>query len=237
MQILTSDPQNLWFPPAERASPEGLLAVGGDLRSDRLLAAYRRGIFPWFNPGQPVLWWCPDPRTVLRPAHIKISRSLRKRLHSGKFHVTFDQRFCAVIDACAGPRRQYPGGGTWITSEMRNAYCELHSQGYAHSVETWVGDRLVGGLYGVSLGGAFFGESMFSHESDASKVALVILSRQLQAWDFHFIDCQLPSAHLFSLGAEEISRRQFLDELASALTGITRLGPWCPDPDAEQTAP
>jgi leucyl/phenylalanyl-tRNA--protein transferase len=214
------------FPPVELASPEGLLAVGGDLRSERLLAAYRQGIFPWYSPGQPVLWWSPDPRTVLFPARLRISRSLGKALRQQRFRVTLDQAFERVIDACAAPRRAHPTGGTWITREMRAAYCLLHAQGYAHSVEAWSGTELVGGLYGVSLGGVFFGESMFSLATDASKVALARVVEQLTAWGYPLIDCQVGSAHLFSLGAEEIPRRDFLAALDAALQLPGRAGSW-----------
>jgi leucyl/phenylalanyl-tRNA---protein transferase len=214
------------FPPVELASPEGLLAVGGDLHSERLLTAYRQGIFPWYSPGQPVLWWSPDPRTVLFPRRLRISRSLRKTLRQNRFHVTLDQTFERVIDACAAPRRTHPTGGTWITREMRAAYCELHALGYAHSVEAWSGTELVGGLYGVALGGVFFGESMFSRATDASKVALARVVGQLTTWGYTLIDCQVGSAHLFSLGAEEIPRENFLATLRPALALPGRPGSW-----------
>lgn len=217
------------FPPVEFASPEGLLAVGGDLRSERLLSAYRNGIFPWYSPGQPVLWWSPDPRTVLFPHRLKISRSLDKVLRQNRFHVTLDRTFEGVIDACAAPRSAHPTGGTWITREMRAAYCELHALGYAHSVEAWSGTELVGGLYGVALGGVFFGESMFSRATDASKVALVRVVGQLITWGYTLIDCQVGSAHLFSLGAEEIPRQAFLATLHAALTLPGRPGTWKTD--------
>lgn len=229
MFILPSDSNDLRFPPVELASPEGLLAIGGDLCSQRLLEAYRHGIFPWYSGGQPILWWSPDPRAVLLPSKLKISRSLRQRLRRGLFHVTLDSDFAGVIKACAEPRAQNPKGGTWITMEMIDAYCHLHEQGFAHSVEVWVGDALVGGLYGVALGGAFFGESMFSRQSDASKVALAYLARQLDAWQFVQIDCQLPSPHLISLGAISIRRRDFLRLLDAALAQPDRPGAWCFD--------
>lgn len=207
------------FPPVEHASPEGLLAIGGDLSSRRLLDAYRHGIFPWYSAGQPILWWSPDPRAVLYPDRLRISRSLRKTLKQQVFRITFDHAFESVIGACAEPRLigGEPSAGTWITNEMEAAYIELHREGYAHSVETWSGSRLVGGLYGVALGRGFFGESMFHRESDASKVALAGLIELLQRWAFLFIDCQLPSAHIMSLGAEEIPRSRFLEELDVAL--------------------
>lgn len=229
MFILQPDTADLHFPPVDLASPEGLLAVGGDLRAERLLEAYRHGIFPWYNPGQPILWWSPDPRVVLFPAKLHVSHSLRKTLRQKKFDVTLDTAFLNVIQGCATPRRKYPGGETWITQEMIEAYCVLHEQGLAHSVEIWQTRKLVGGLYGVALGNAFFGESMFSLETDASKVAFVHLVRQLDNWGYGFVDCQLPSDHLFKLGAEEIRRHDFMLLLEKALQPPDRLGRWCFD--------
>jgi leucyl/phenylalanyl-tRNA---protein transferase len=226
MIILRPGAQTPIFPPVESATPEGLLAVGGDLSSERLLAAYGHGIFPWYNPGQPILWWSPDPRAVLYPEKLKISRSLRKTLKRGQLRVVFDSCFREVMLACAAPREQYPGGGTWITDDMVVAYTRLHAMGYAHSIETWQENRLVGGLYGVALGGVFFGESMFAREADASKVALVALVSKLREWKFALIDCQIPSAHLTSLGAEEISRPIFLTELTRALKQAGQPGRW-----------
>jgi len=231
MFVLNPHSPDLRFPPVELASPEGLLAIGGDLRAERLLEAYRRGIFPWYNEGQPILWWSPDPRAVLFPPKLKIARSLRKTLRAGKFTVTLDRNFSEVIRACAGPRRKNPGGGTWITPEMLDAYERLHQQGYAHSVEAWRDGRLAGGLYGVALGGIFFGESMFSQVADASKTAFAHLVRQLQRWEFSLIDCQMPSPHLESLGAESIRRRDYLAFLASALQLPTHDSPWRFDTD------
>jgi leucyl/phenylalanyl-tRNA--protein transferase len=198
-----------WFPPAEQAleDPPGLLAAGGDLSPARLLAAYRRGIFPWYSPGQPVLWWSPDPRAVLFPEEFKTSRSLAKTLRNGGFSVALDEDFAGVIDGCAAPRPDSPG--TWITGEMREAYLELHRRGHAHSVEARLGGALVGGLYGVRLGGVFFGESMFSRVSDASKVALAHLVAVCRRNSIAVIDCQLASRHLASLGARSIPRTQF----------------------------
>jgi leucyl/phenylalanyl-tRNA--protein transferase len=230
MFVLNSNSADLRFPPANLASPEGLLAIGGDLRAERLLEAYRHGIFPWYNEGQPILWWSPDPRAVLFPDKLKVSRSLRKTIRHGDFALTLDTSFREVVQACAAPRPQHPLGGTWITPEMLEAYARLHELGYAHSVESWREGKLVGGLYGVALGGAFFGESMFARATDASKVALVYLVRQLRVWGFQVIDCQLPSRHLFSLGAEEIRRRDFLDRLATALALPERRGRWKFDP-------
>jgi len=226
MVRLSANPGDLHFPPVNSASPEGLLAVGGDLRPERLLAAYRRGIFPWYSDDQPILWWSPDPRTVLFPAKLHISRSLKRSLRPGLFNVTLDRCFREVMEHCAGPRSQYPDGGTWITAEMLEAYQRLHELGYAHSVETWQEGQLVGGLYGVALGGAFFAESMFAHVSDASKVALVSLLRQLQAWGFRLMDCQQSSPHVLAFGAEDIPRLDFLIHLAAALTLPKRQGRW-----------
>ncbi len=205
-----------FFPPVEEAltEPNGLLAVGGDLSPTRLLAAYRHGIFPWYNRGEPILWWSPDPRLVLFPEKLKISRSLRKALQRGEFKVTFDRAFARVVDACAAPRKREKG--TWITPEMKAAYCRLHELGYAHSVESWYHAELVGGLYGVVIGCVFFGESMFYRRTDASKVAFVALVESLKRWQYGLVDCQVRTDHLISLGAEEIPRQQFirlLDEL------------------------
>jgi len=226
MNLLKSDDNKPRFPPVEAATPEGLLAIGGDLSVERLLEAYRHGIFPWYNPGQPILWWSPDPRAVLYPEKLKVSRSLRKTLKRGHLCVTFDTDFRAVMRACAAPRAQYPGGGTWITDDMVRAYCALHEQGLAHSVEVWEGRVLAGGLYGVALGGVFFGESMFARATDASKVALVALVDRLRRWGYRLIDCQVPSSHLTSLGAEEIPRARFLAELETNLSLSGRHGRW-----------
>ncbi|HMU54603.1 MAG TPA: leucyl/phenylalanyl-tRNA--protein transferase [Nitrospira sp.] len=223
---LNSDPRDLRFPPVEAASSDGLLAVGGDLSPERLLAAYRRGIFPWFQDDQPILWWSPDPRTVLFPSKLHVSRSLTRRIRRGDFNVTLDTCFRAVMTYCAGPRPQHPEGGTWITPEMMEAYSTLHEMGYAHSVETWQEETLVGGLYGVALGGAFFGESMFSHVADASKVALVSLVRQLQTWGFTVFDCQQASPHVMRFGAENIPRLEFVANLSAALKLPDRRGSW-----------
>ena len=198
-----------WFPPTEQAleEPAGLLAAGGDLSPERLLAAYRRGIFPWYSPGQPVLWWSPDPRAVLFPEEFHCSRSLARTLRARGFARSLDRDFAAVIDGCAAPRPGSPG--TWITSEMRAAYLRLHRLGVAHSIEVWHADTLVGGLYGVRLGGVFFGESMFSRERDASKAALAYLVALCRRNNLAVIDCQLPSQHLTSLGSRSIPRTQF----------------------------
>ena len=226
MFVLSANGQDLDFPPVEQATLEGLLAVGGDLRPERLLEAYRHGIFPWYSDNQPILWWSPDPRTVLFPDKLHISRSLKRSLRPGLFSVTLDTCFADVMRHCAGPRLQYPDGGTWITAEMLEAYTRLHELGYAHSVETWKEGQLVGGLYGVALGGAFFAESMFARASDASKVALVSLVRQLQTWGFQIMDCQQSSPHVLAFGAEAIPRHEFLDHLAVALTLPERNARW-----------
>ena len=197
------------FPALDQAldEPSGRLAAGGDLSAARLLAAYQRSIFPWYSPGQPVLWWAPDPREVLFPSEFRCSRSLAKTLRNRDFQTTIDGDFRAVIAACAAPRAR--AGGTWITGDMQDAYVDLHQRGYAHSVETYEGGQLIGGLYGVRLGAVFFGESMFSRERDASKVALAFLVKACVLNDIVVIDCQLPSKHLESLGSRPISRAQF----------------------------
>jgi leucyl/phenylalanyl-tRNA--protein transferase len=204
--------------------PDGLLAIGGDLSPERLLAAYRRGIFPWYSRGQPILWWSPDPRAVLRLTALKVSRSLRKALKRGDYQVRFDTAFDTVIRECALPRKD--GLGTWITDEMRNAYLRLHTLGCAHSIEVWQDDQLIGGLYGVSLGKIFFGESMFSRRSDASKIAFVYLVRQLLKWQFALIDCQVYSEHLGSLGAEMLPRDRFVGYLNNYCDKPGKPGIW-----------
>jgi leucyl/phenylalanyl-tRNA---protein transferase len=213
------------FPPPDYADPSGLIAVGGDLSSERLLEAYRVGIFPWYSEDQPILWWSPDPRFVLRLDDFKISRSLRKTIRKRVFLVTFDRVFDEVIAACAQVPREGQSG-TWITPEMQEAYTTLHGLGYAHSVEAWFEGNLVGGLYGVSLGKAFFGESMFHCKADASKVALAVLVEKLKTWGFHFVDSQMTTDHMHHLGAKEIPRRIFLKRLQSALRHSTKRGKW-----------
>ena len=202
-----------WFPPASEAlrEPNGLLAAGGDLTPERLLAAYRRGIFPWYEEGQPILWWSPNPRAVLWPDGLKISRSLRRSIANGGFEVKVDTAFDAVIAACAEPRHR--GGGTWITDDMAQAYGRLHRLGWAHSFETWRDGELVGGLYGVAIGRVFFGESMFTRVTDASKVALAGMVEHVAARGFALIDCQVASAHMRTLGATDIPRSEFLAHL------------------------
>lgn len=212
---MSHSPIDYDFPPLDAASPEGLLAIGGDLCPDRILSAYRRGIFPWFSGNQPILWWSPDPRAVLLPSKIRISRSLKKNIRNRGFRITTDRAFVDVVKECAKDREQQKG--TWITTEMRDAYTALHSRGHAHSVETWQNGKLVGGLYGISIGKAFFGESMFARVTDSSKTALVGLSTLLTTWEYHFIDCQVRSSHLDSLGAKCIPRNQFSKMLERAI--------------------
>ena len=213
------------FPDPNAAPATGLIAIGGDLSVARLIDAYGSGIFPWFDDdAEPILWWSPDPRAVLRPEGLKVSRSLRRRLARGDYRVTMDGAFASVMRGCAAPRRD--GSGTWITAAMQEAYGALHRSGLAHSVEAWNGDVLVGGLYGVSLGRMFFGESMFSRATDASKVALAYLVAQLRAWNFELVDCQIMNDHLRSLGATEMSRRAFLARVAHNRAEPSRVGPW-----------
>jgi leucyl/phenylalanyl-tRNA--protein transferase len=199
-----------WFPPVDQAlrDPPGLLAAGGDLNPTRLLAAYERGVFPWYSAQQPILWWSPDPRMVLFPNEFKLSRSLAKTLRSGRFSIRVDSAFAATIRECAAPRRSGPD--TWLNHDMIRAYETLFELGYAHSIETYLGTRLVGGLYGVRLGNVFFGESMFSRENDASKVAMARLVEECLSRGIQLIDCQVASAHLSSLGAREVSRNEFV---------------------------
>jgi leucyl/phenylalanyl-tRNA--protein transferase len=204
-------PDRLDFPPVEAAlaEPAGLLAVGGDLRPERLIAAYREGIFPWYNPGDPILWWSPDPRCVIDPATFKPSRSLAKCLRQGRYRVSVDQCFSRVMQECAGPREY--ADGTWINDQLLRQYSELHRRGIAHSIETWDQDgNLVGGLYGLNLGRLFFGESMFSRATDASKVAFARLMELTRDWNFPLVDCQLENPHLMSLGARLMPRAEFV---------------------------
>ena len=216
---------SLTFPPLAKAmrEPNGLLAAGGDLSAERLVQAYRHGCFPWFSDGQPILWWSPDPRTVIFPDELHVSRSLGKLLRQQRYSVTFDQDFAAVIQACAAPRAY--ADGTWITESIQSAYLELHQRGYAHSVEVWDDGKLVGGLYGLAMGQLFFGESMFSRADNASKFGFATLTRQLQEWGFVLIDCQMPNDHLHSLGARAISRSDFAGFLRDHLDQ-PNAGPW-----------
>lgn len=211
-------------PSAALHDPDGLLAAGGDLGVARLLDAYRHGIFPWYSAGQPILWWSPDPRTVLVPTGIHVSRSLRRTLAKRRYHCSVDRAFAAVIRACAAPRADE--GSTWLSDEMQSAYLALHRAGHAHSVEAWLGEELAGGLYGVAIGRTFFGESMFARHDDASKVALVHLAECLRRWDFQLIDCQVDSPHLRSLGAYPIPRAEFIAQLAQWCPQAPRTGAW-----------
>ncbi len=204
--------------------PNGLLAAGGDLSVATLLDAYRHGIFPWFSDDDPILWWSPDPRMVMFPPEIRISRSLRKTMRSAKFEITADRAFAQVITACRSPREGQDG--TWITDQMVSAYTELHQAGYAHSLETWIDGQLAGGLYGVAIGRAFFGESMFTRVDNASKIALVVLARQLEAWDFGIIDCQMRTDHLAMFGAREIPRTEFAQQVAELVEYQGVSGRW-----------
>jgi leucyl/phenylalanyl-tRNA---protein transferase len=214
------------FPPIETAmhDPNGLLAAGADLSPERLVDAYSRGIFPWFNEEEPPLWWSPDPRMVVFAAERRVTRSLRKVMDSGRFRVTLDTAFADVMSGCAEPR---PGqDGTWITTQIFDAYLELARLGFAHSVETWEGDQLVGGLYGVGIGRMFFGESMFARRSDASKVAFVSLLAQFERWGMPLVDCQVPTSHLGSLGGREIPRREFLEHVSQLVRQSAVPAPW-----------
>jgi len=219
------------FPPVNRAlrEPNGLLAAGADLSPERLTQAYRMGIFPWYGEGQPLLWWAPNPRMVLFPDEFRLSRSLRKRLRRRDYTIRTDQAFDAVVRSCAAPRSGQ--SGTWITEEMIEAYGALHRRGLAHCVETWIDGELAGGLYGVALGRVFFGESMFARATDASKIALAHLVRQLARWGYGMIDCQMRTAHLASFGAREIPRADFMRRLAELVNYREPAGPWRFDDD------
>ncbi len=207
--------EELIFPPVHLAEEDGLLAVGGDLRVERLLLAYSKGIFPWYSQGDPILWWSPRPRMVLFPDEFHCSKRLSRTLRQNKFTVTFDLDFRGVMQGCAAPRKD--DEGTWIIDDMIEAYCELHEQGWAHSVECWQDSQLVGGLYGVAIGSVFFGESMFSRVPDSSKVAFAHLVSQVQEYQFDLIDCQMKTVHLVSLGAREISGLKFSEILAKSV--------------------
>lgn len=208
--IVWLPPESTEFPPVSQAlkDPNGLLAAGGDLSPERLLSAYRQGIFPWFDDDQPILWWSPDPRCVLYPQELHISRSLTKAMRKLDYHLSFDQAFDEVVEACSEPRSYE--SGTWITDDMKEAYSELHQLGHAHSVELWVQGELVGGLYGIAMGKLFFGESMFSRISNGSKIAFASFVEQLKKWGYYLIDCQVDSDHLATLGAKQIQRSEFI---------------------------
>lgn len=224
--LLAPNDPSASFPPVSQAltEPDGLLAVGGDLGVKRLVEAYRQGIFPWYSDGDPILWWSPDPRTVLVPTEVRISRSLGKVLRKGIFEVTMDRDFPAVINACALPRET--AGGTWLVPEMISAFRALHVRGVAHSVEVWQDGVLAGGLYGVAIGGVFFGESMFTRVDNASKVALVHLCRCLDSWGFGLIDCQVLTAHLMRMGARQIPRAQFIHLVEQLRDRPSPTGSW-----------
>jgi len=228
MQLTVLEPQNpeQAFPCLDQAldEPNGLLALGGCLSPQRLINAYRQGIFPWFNPGEPILWWSPDPRLVLFPDRLYISRSLNKTLRKAPFQIRFDTAFANVVTACSKPRPNQ--SDTWITDDMKQAYVQLHNEGIAHSFEAWLGDELVGGLYGVAIGQVFFGESMFHSKTDASKIVFVHLVRQLTNWGYRLIDCQVSSAHLLTLGAEEIPRKHFAELLQQLCRQQVAVSAW-----------
>jgi leucyl/phenylalanyl-tRNA--protein transferase len=222
------DPQDTecWFPDISLAltEPNGLLAIGGNLSAQCLLSAYEHGIFPWYSDNQPILWWSPDPRSVLFPNQLKVSRSLTKTINKNIFTITLDTAFAQVIEACSAPRPD--AAGTWITREMKEAYCLLFELGHAHSAEAWFNGELAGGLYGVAIGRVFFGESMFYRQRDASKAAFIYLVRQLNSWGYRLIDCQIASQHLANLGAREIGRREFCQILADACKLPGHPAPW-----------
>ena len=229
-----AEPAESPFPPIEQAFADGLLAAGGDLSASRLINAYQHGIFPWFNKNNPILWWSPDPRMVLLTNEIKISRSLKKSIRSTDLTITMDQAFNDVMTACAAPRADQnndSGNDTWIHPSMINAYTELHQQGIAHSIECWQQEKLDGGLYGISLGNVFFGESMFSLQQDSSKIALVALCQQLQRWNISLIDCQIHSDHLASLGAKEIIRSDFISYIDNETSHSHQNKQWQLDSD------
>lgn len=218
--------EDLHFPHPELANEDGIIAIGGDLSTPRLLLAYELGIFPWFNPGDPIIWWSPDPRCVLFPDELKVSKSMRPIFNQKKFHITFDQAFVEVVKNCKLTERKGQDGGTWITDDMFIAYCRLHDEGVAHSVEVWQEGKLVGGLYGLAIGKIFFGESMFSKVSNSSKVGFITLVRFLVEKGFHLIDCQQETAHLKSLGARSIPRKDFLTILEKNQTEPYEFGAW-----------
>ena len=225
------------FPPVEDAleDPDGLLAIGGELSPARLVEAYQSGIFPWYSEGQPYLWWSPSERAVLHPSSVKVSRSLAKSIRNRGYKLSFDKAFSEVIAACAQAREAH--GGTWITQEMRAAYIALHASGQTHSVECWLNGRLVGGLYGVALGRVFFGESMFSHERDASKVAFVALCRMLNSWSYQMLDCQMPTPHLSSLGAQPATRHAYMQVLRREVSTEPAATAWRGDNNVFLTDP
>jgi leucyl/phenylalanyl-tRNA--protein transferase len=223
------------FPPVHRAlvEPNGLLAAGGGLGVDRLVDAYARGIFPWFSDGDPVLWWCPDPRMVLETHALHVSRSLKRRLRKADYNITMDVAFSGVLQACAAPRGE--DVGTWLVPSMMRAYERLHRAGLAHSIEVWTDNELVGGLYGVAIGRMFYGESMFSRRTDGSKMAMAYLCAQLSRWDFPMIDCQMHTSHLETLGARDMPRRRFVALVDELVARPGKPGPWTPDADLAES--
>ncbi|MGH8559707.1 MAG: leucyl/phenylalanyl-tRNA--protein transferase [Methylococcales bacterium] len=237
LTLLNAMDANEKFPDPENAltEPDGLLAVGGCLSPQRLINAYRKGIFPWFNHGDPILWWCPDPRLVLFPSEIRISHSLRKALRKEEYKITFDRAFYKVITACAAPRRE--GSGTWISEHMIRAYLRLHTLGIAHSVEAWRQDRLAGGLYGIAIGRAFFGESMFYRRSNASKAAFAVLAEKLALWNYALIDCQVRTEHLLSFGARQIPRQRFVESIGRYCNETVAENAWNKEHRAEKRCP
>jgi leucyl/phenylalanyl-tRNA--protein transferase len=230
---LDADPRSP-FPASIQALavPNGLLAWGGDLHSERLLNAYRAGIFPWYTENQPLLWWSPAPRCVIFPADVHVSKRTRRRYNSGQYTLSADKDFAGVIQACAQNRGDM--AGTWITSGMLDAYSDLHRRGHAHSIEAWQDDRLAGGIYGLAIGSVFFGESMFTRQTDAGKIALIALCKQLERWSFGMLDCQLSNPHLMRMGAVEIPRQEFEQRLAEGVSETRPAGVWTkvfnPDP-------
>lgn len=225
MAIYELDSDHMAFPPADHANPDGLLAIGGELREDWLLSAYAGGIFPWFNEGDPIMWWSPDPRFVLYPAEVKVKKSMRPFLNNTKYEFKLDTNFEAVISQCAKVPRSGQNG-TWITEHMKSAYIDLHKIGMAHSAEIWLEGELIGGLYGVSIGKAFYGESMFSLKPNASKLAFIRLCVWLAKRSFQIVDCQIHSEHLESLGAMHMPRNEFLDILDLSMDGASHVGKW-----------
>ena len=226
MPVFWLSEDEISFPPAHLANPDGILAIGGDLSPERLLLAYQHGLFPWFNPDDPILWWSPDPRCVLFPDDLKVAKSMRSYFNQDKFTFTFDQHFAEVMRNCQKQSRKGQGGGTWISEEMIDAYSDLHQMGFAHSVEVWENDKMVGGLYGLSIGKIFFGESMFTKVNNASKAGFIFLVRQLQKLDFWLIDCQQETKHIKSLGAKGISRKAFLQYMHENRKEETLIGNW-----------
>lgn len=226
MPVYWLDKDDISFPPPDFANEDGILALGGDLSVPRLMEAYQNGIFPWFNEQDPFIWWSPDPRFVLYPEDLKVAKSMRSYFNQKKFQVTVDQEFEAVMRNCQQAKRTGQGGGTWITESMIQGYVDLHHAGYAHSIEVWKGNELVGGLYGVALGKVFFGESMFSKASNASKFGFISLVRALIKLDFDLIDCQQKTQYLGSLGAKEIPRKYFSQHLEINKTKPTVRGNW-----------